>query len=176
MHKKKVQMEFNSQIKGIFEIHNIPLTEGLSILLDLYYGLTPSYVPQDLKRKVLSCGILNYSYGTSTVEWNTPLFEEQVTGFEWITEYMNLFRDVNASRRGVKKDCLVRMKRFFVNNPAVRVEDVMRATRQYLKTLNNPTYCKMSHKFIYEQDGTSMLASYLETSKAEQIRTFDERM
>lgn len=160
MSKKRVQIDINSEIKNILQQRNISLVDGVSVLVNLYYGLTPSYVPKELIQKVLASGIVNYDYTTKTVDWYVPLFDEQETNFEWVTEWMDLFKAVNPSRRGTKKDCLIRMKRFFTNNPHIRVNQVFQATRQYLATIDNPMYCKMSHKFIYEQDGTSMLLSY----------------
>ena len=90
------------------------------------------------------------------------MFEEQETGFEWVSEWMDLFKAVNPERRGSKADVLRRMKRFFMNNPSVRKDDVFKATQNYLKTISEPMYCKKSHKFIYEIDGSSMLLDYVE--------------
>ena len=90
------------------------------------------------------------------------MFEETESGFEWISDWMDLFKNVNPERRGVKADVLRRMKKFFVNNPSIRKEQVLEATKMYLKTVDNPTYCKKSHKFIYEQDGSSMLLDFVE--------------
>ena len=126
-------------------------------------------MPKELERKVLACGIVSKDYKTNDIVWLMPLFEESVTGFEWVTDWMDLFKSVNPSRRGVKKEVMTRMKRFFINNPTIRAQDVVEATKLYLKGVDNAQYCKSSHKFIYEIDGTSMLLGFvgqLETDKA----------
>jgi len=162
MSRKKIALEFNSEIKDIFNRSSISIHDGLSYLLCLYYGTDPSFIPKELERKVLSTGIVTKDYSNDELKWNVSLFEETESGFEWITNWMDLFKQVNPERRGVKADVLRRMKKFFVNNPSVRKEDVFEATRMYLKTIDNSIYCKKSHKFIYEQDGSSMLLDYVE--------------
>lgn len=159
---KRINLNFNSEVKEIFKRSQIDLHDGITYLLALYYGTDPSYFPDEFKTKVLSTNILTKDYKTNTYVWNVPLFEEIEIGFEWVSEWMDLFKMINPERRGVKADVLVRMKKFFMNNPAVRKEQVFEATTEYLRTVSNPIYCKKAHKFIYEIDGTSMLLHYVE--------------
>jgi hypothetical protein len=156
-----VRMTMNSEITNILREKRIPIQDATVYLLSLHYGLKPTYIPEELKRKVLASGIATIEYPSETVKWLTPLFEEQEIGFEWISEWMDLFKAVNSGRRGVRADVLRRMKRFFANNPSIRKEEVFRATNKYLGEISNPVYCKKSHKFIYEIDGTSMLLDYV---------------
>lgn len=162
MSRKNITLDFNSEIKTIFTLKKIPIHDGLSYLLNLYYGVSPSYLPEKIERKVLSTGIITKDYSSDTVVWNVPLFMEQEIGFEWVSEWMDLFKKVNPERRGVKNDVLRRMKKFFVNNPSIRKDEIIEATIVYLKSLSDPMYCKKSHKFIYEQDGSSMLKDYID--------------
>ena len=162
MSRRIITLNFNSEIREIFNRHSISLHDGLSYLLCLHYGTDPSFIPETLESKVLATRIVTKNYDTGEVQWNIPLFEETENGFEWISDWMDLFKAVNPERRGVKADVLRRMKKFFVNNPSIRRDDVIEATKMYLKTVDNPTYCKKSHKFIYEQDGSSMLLDYVE--------------
>jgi hypothetical protein len=162
MSRKQITLEFNSEIKDIFNRYSIPMHDGMSYLVCLHYGLDPSFIPPVLERKILATKIVTRDYENNQVKWNVGLFEETETGFEWIGEWMDLFKNVNPERRGVKADVLKRMKKFFMNNPSVRKEDVFNATNRYLESVSNPMYCKKSHKFIYEIDGTSMLADYVE--------------
>ena len=63
---------------------------------------------------------------------------------------------------------------FFVNNPSVRKDEVFQATENYLKSVSEPIYCKKSHKFIYEIDGTSMLKDYVDgLSRAQEVKRAD---
>lgn len=173
---KTTLLTVNSAIKNILSTNKIPLHDGLSVLLCLYYGVEPSYIPLELERKVLATGIVSKDYSDGTIDWRFSLFEETETGFEWISDWMDLFKNANPDRRGTKSFVLTRMKKFFANNPSVRKEEIFSATNAYLKTLGNPLYCKKSHKFIYEQDGSSMLLDYIENEKykSKLFRRIDE--
>jgi hypothetical protein len=150
----------NSEIKELLRRASVPIDDGIGYLLTLYYDVRISFVPPVLQQKVLSTNIVNIDYTSNTLVWNVSLFEETEIGFEWIGDWMNLFKNVNPDRRGVKADVLKRMKKFFMNNPTYRKEDVFKAAENYLATVSNPIYCKKAHKFIYEIDGTSMLLEY----------------
>ena len=165
MGRKKIMLTINSKVKEILSLNRIDSHDGLSYLLCIYYGLEPTYLPETLKNKVLASKIITKDYSTGEIIWNEALFEESVKGYEWVKEWMDLFKQVNPARRGVKSYVITRMKRFFVNNPEIRVEQVMDATKKYLSTVDNPAYCKNSHKFIYEADGSSMLESYIDQIK-----------
>lgn len=161
----KMDIKVNTEIKKILARRNIPIHDGVCFLVSLYYGLNPSFIPKELERKVLASGIVTKDYSTEQITWLVPLLEESVTGFEWVGAWMDLFKEVNPDRRGVKREVITRMKRFFVNNPSVRTEDVVDATKLYLKGVNEARFCKKSHKFIYEIDGTSMLTDFVEQLK-----------
>lgn len=162
MSRKRIVLNFNSEIRSIFATHSISIHDGLAYLLCLYYNLDPSYIPEVLERKILSTNIVTKDYENDIIKWNVSLFEETENGFDWISDWMDLFKRVNPERRGTKADVLRRMKTFFMNNPSVRKEDVFKATEMYLQSVSSPMYCKKSHKFIYEQDGSSMLLDYVE--------------
>lgn len=157
----RTTLVINSDILNILKENNITQEGGVSYLLLLYYNLRPSYIPENLERKILSLGIVNMDYNTKTLVWYIPLFEEGEKSFEWVKEWMDLFKTINPERKGIKADVIKRMKKFFSNNPDVRVDEVIEATKNYLRTVSSPTYCKKSHKFIYEQDNSSMLLDYV---------------
>jgi len=160
-------ININSEVINLLKEEKVNVEDGISILTILYYNLKPSFIPEILLNKVLSLGIIDKDYTTNTLIWKKPLFEESVTGFEWVTEWMDLFKKVNPERRGTKADVIRRMKKFFVNNPSIRTDEVFEATKTYLRSLGDSQYCKKSHKFIYEQDGTSMLLQFIEAKKEE---------
>ena len=159
---RNVKVVVNPKIKEILSSINVSVHDGLCYLFCVYYGIDPSYIPMELKQKILATRIVTKDYDTGEITWKVPLFEGQEIGFEWIDEFMNLFRDLNPARKGTKSMVLSRMKKFFMNNPSVRKEDVMEATKLYLKSVDNPEYLKLSHKFIQEKDG-SMLEDWIET-------------
>ena len=91
MTKKKLALEVNSRIKTLLQSNQINIQDGLTFLISVYYNLTPSFIPKDLENKVLALNIINKDYETNQIVWKVNLFEEQITGFEWITEFMDLF-------------------------------------------------------------------------------------
>jgi hypothetical protein len=159
---KQITLNFNSEVKNLFIKHNISVHDGLGYLMCLYYSISPTYIPKELERKILSTSIVTKDYEHDSIKWNISLFEETETGFEWISDWMDLFKSVNPERRGTKADVLRRMKKFFVNNPSIRKDEIFEATKIYLLSISSPQYCKKSHKFIYEIDGSSMLGDYVE--------------
>ena len=176
MSKKQLILEINPEIRTIFNSKSIPIHDGVAYLLCLYYGLSPSYIPEELSRKILATNIVTKDYSSDTIKWNINLFEEQETGFEWISEWMDLFKEKNPERRGAKADVLRRMKKFFINNPSVRKEEIFSATKSYLDSVSEPIYVKKSHKFIYEMDGSSMLKDYLDNLNRtkEETQAYDD--
>lgn len=167
-------MEFNSEIKKILVKNNIKIDDGLLVLVGIYFDIGYNSFNQDVFKKLSTLGIFSKDYVSNSIVWNIPLFEEQETGFEWIGEWMDLFKQINPERRGTKADVLRRMRRFFALNPSVRKEDVFNATKRYLSGISDPTYCKKSHKFIAEQDGSSMLKEFIETTQKENLTTYND--
>lgn len=167
MSKKKMILEVNSNILQILKDNAIPVHDGIAFLLCIYYNLQPSYIPEELVTKIFSIGILNKNYSTNEITWNEDLFEEGEKEFEWVSNWMSLFGNINKERRGVKQDVIKRMKKFFANNPSIRVDDVLKATHRYLQTVSDPKFLKKSHKFIYEGDGSSLLKEWIDRTKEE---------
>lgn len=157
-----MKMLLNPEIKPILSSFNIPVKDGLAYLLAIYYDVKPSYIPDGLVQKMNITRILVLDEQSKTLTWNIPLFEEQVTGFEWVKNWIQEFGDINKDRKGTYKSVAARMKTFFVNNPSIRQDEVIEATRMYFRTVTNPTYLKTSHKFIYEGVGAEKISHLLE--------------
>ena len=157
-------MQINEKIKTTFKEFKIPYDDGVGYLLSLYHNLEISYIPEETKRKVLSTGIVQQD--RMGIQWMIPLFEGQETNFKWVElEYIPLFADANIAKKGNKKDCIVRMKKFFAENPDVRKHEVIEATKYYISQQDDVTYLRMSHYFIYKDKGvnqTSDLANWVE--------------
>ena len=170
-----MELTINSEIKSILQERHLPINDSVGFLICLYYKIKPSYIPKELQRKIFSTKIIDKNYETDEIIWKVSLFEETETGFEWIKDWMDMFGRVNPDRRGVKTDVLRRMKKFFSNNPSIRTDDVIRATEFYIRGVSDSKYLKKSHKFIYEQDGTSMLLEYVERLK-ERVQTIQENV
>lgn len=156
----------NQEIVDILKRNVLLNDDTVCFLLGLHFGLLPYTGTPYIANSVLSLGIVNMDPSTKTLVWKYPLLETSSKGFEWIPEWMDLFKKVSPTRRGNKAEVVKRMKKFFVENPSVRKDDVFKATKRYLQTVDNPTFCKTSHKFIKERED-SLLETYLQISDEE---------
>lgn len=158
---------FNSEIREILGETSIKYDDGMSFLLSLYYGINPTYMPDNLKLRMLNLGIFEISDKEGVI-WKVPLFEEQVKGFEWVVEYRDAFKRLNPDRAGDLNSCITRFKRFLAKYPEYRVEDIKDAVNAYFRSVTNSKYLMKSHKFIFEghiNTGSSELLTWLERIK-----------
>lgn len=170
-------IEINPRIIEILRERRLPMDDALGVLVMMHHGIKPSYLPADIVSKVLAAGIAKLDPITRTFDWTYSLYDGENIAYDWVKEWMDLFKAVNPERRGTKASVVKRMKELFANNPQYNVNDVMSATRRYLQSVTNPQYCKTSHKFIKEQDGSSMLLEQLERqSTGRDARTFNTRI
>ena len=145
----------NKEIKEELNKYRIPYEEGVMYLLAIYYGLNnpfPSYMSVDLYPKVLATGIVVINPDKS-LTWKMPLFENQETKFAWVADYRLAFKRINPDRAGNLNTCIQRMKKFFIENPSVREEDIKGAVNMYFNSVKDPQYLITSHKFIYDGIG-----------------------
>jgi hypothetical protein len=151
-------MTINTEVKEILREFDISLDDGLMYLLSIYYGYTPSYIPDSLKSRINRTKIIVRD-DKGELKWNVSLFEGQETKFDWVaTEWMPIFANLNPDRKGVKRTAISRMKKFFAKNPDYRKEDVMEATRMYAKSVDDTNYTVTSHYFIYKGVGAEKVS------------------
>lgn len=159
-------MDINPQIVETLSTFNIPLDDGKAYLLSVYFELKPSVFPDLLKQRINTTNIFSFKDGG--IVWNVPLFTNEGTDskWAWVEEWRLMFKKMNSGRAGSKTTVLTRMKSFFANNPDVRKEEVIAATKMYLNSITNPEYVVTSHYFIYKDKGadrSSALESWIET-------------
>lgn len=165
-------MEINQQIRDLLDSFGINQEDGLSYLLSVYYDCRPSYTPTTLIQKINATNILGIGASRELI-WNIPLFVSSVETdgkWDWVKLWNKSFGDINPKRRGTDKDCILRMKKFFAENPEVRKEDVVNATQMYFSSLSDRQYLISSHYFIYKgvgRDKISALASWVERYQQE---------
>jgi len=111
-------------------------------------------MPQLLIQKLYVTGIVVRNLD-NTLTWKQPLFDKQEVNFAWVEDFRNTFKKINPERAGTLSTCIQRMKRFFYENPHVRVDEVKGATLMYQRTVTAPQYLITSHKFIFEGAGVS---------------------
>ncbi len=140
-------MKINREVIEKLRNNGIEIDEGLTFLLSLYHDLKPSYIPNSIKSKVLTTNIISFTEGS--INWEIPLFGEVVTHFEWVKEYRDSFKKINPERAGNLTTCTSRFKKYFAENPHIRVEDVRDAVNMYFRSVRDPQYLMKSHNFIY---------------------------
>lgn len=164
---------FNTDLICLLKNKKINVDDALTYLLSIYYEIKPSYIPKNLESTLLALNIVNKNYFSKELIWNINLFEEQITNFEWINEFRNMFKSVNPDRVGTKVDTLKRMKKFLQENPMTSISEILEATRLYLSTLTNSIYCKKAHKFIYDTEG-SVLLEYIEKLREKKESDYED--
>lgn len=170
-------VEINPDLIEAIRDKRLPMDDTLGMLILLHHGVKPTYIPEDFIRRVLASGIVTYDATSKTYDWKHGLYEGGNNQYDWIKDWMDLFKAVNPDRRGTKASVVKRFKDLFANYPQYNIDNVMAATKSYLQTVTNPQYCKTSHKFIKEQDGSSMLLEQLEKqSTGRGARTFETRI
>ena len=143
-------MEINQQIRDLLDSFGINQEDGLSYLLSVYFECRPSYTPTILIQKINATNILGIGASRELI-WNIPLFVASVEAdgkWDWVKAWNQSFGDINPKRKGSDKDCIIRMKKFFAENPEVRKEDVIGATKLYFNSLSSRDYLTSSHYFI----------------------------
>ena len=153
----------NETLIKIIREARLNVDNSICYLLAIHYGIKPDCFSKELISKL---NMLNlFSQDKYGVTWNYPLFEEQQTAFGWVeTEYIPLFRAANPSRGKHLKACLLRMKKFFAENPNVRQDDVISAVKRYLAETDG-MYIKEPHYFITKGvgvDKVSLLEEWVE--------------
>jgi len=171
-------MKINQQVIDSIEKAGIPVKDGLSYLLSVYFSCVASTVTSALVKKMAFTGIFSVIKGE--IWWHINLFEEAessktVEKWDWVTtEYRKMFESVNPKRSGPKSSALAKMKKFFSENPDTRKEEVIGATKMYIRNLSDAQYITSAHYFISKGTGVNKISgledwvdkykSYLSTS------------
>lgn len=170
-------MKINPQIALVLGQFNIPVDDGISYLLSVYFELKPTVFPPLLIQKINVTNIISMD-NERNLMWNVPLFENSDPAashkWDWVEEWREMFGRINPARKGTKSSTLIRMKTFFSQNPDVRKEEVIGATMLYFKSLQSADYLITSHYFIFKDKGTnktSSLEEWIEKYRALSIKT-----
>jgi len=153
-------MEINEQILEAFKEYNIYPPDGICYLISLFYGYEPTYIPEELKIKINTTGIVVEK--DKNLHWNIPLYKEQTTAFDWVkTEYVSLFKKANIEKGGHVREAISRMKKLFAENPEIRKEEIIEATKMYLYNTDH-NYIRLPHYFITKGVGTNQIHDILD--------------
>ena len=72
---------------------------------------------------------------------------------EFIEEYRKLWKGLKPGSMGSENACKEKMLRWMGENPNYTKEDILKAAKIYINSLNNYQYLQAAHYFIYKKDG-----------------------
>lgn len=152
-------MIINSEILNLLRKFKIREEEGLCYLLCLFYRIElPSFIPISLTEKMLLTNI--FVYEDKKINWIVSLWEQENTQFDWVEkEYIPLF--TSLGKTPYKKECLDRMKKFFFTYPDIRKEEVIDATKLYIRRTENK-FIRQPHYFISKGVGVQTISDLLQ--------------
>ncbi len=171
-----MQRTINPRILEILKEMRINEQDGLAYLLILHYDLTPNFIPTQLVSVVQSTGIVEKALDGTGLKWKISLFAGEETAFGWVkTEYVEIFKAKNSTKGGRIRECTKRLKKLFADDPAIRKDDVIGATKMYVNS-TEAMYLMDPHYFIEKGVGankTFTLSTWIEKYK-EATGTVDE--
>ena len=89
---------------------------------------------------------------------------------EFIEEYRKLWKGLKPGSMGSENACKEKMLRWMGENPNYTKEDILKAARIYINSLNNYQYLQAAHYFIYKKDGKeedSRLSAFVEEKEVD---------
>lgn len=139
-------MKINPKIYEILEDIKAYPDDHITYLLSLYFGLSPVYIPSNVKANIGISGIVKFN--TDGIVWKIPLFQDNTVpdAWNWVkTEYCQKFRDIGHPPH--LRECETRLKKLFANNPDIRKEEVLGAVDLYLSNTDR-RFVRLPHYFI----------------------------
>ena len=89
---------------------------------------------------------------------------------EFIEEYRKLWKGLKPGSMGSENACKEKMLRWMGENPNYTKEDILKAAKIYINSLNNYQYLQAAHYFIYKKDGKeedSRLSAFVEEKEVD---------
>jgi hypothetical protein len=89
---------------------------------------------------------------------------------EFIEDYRNLWKGLKVGSMGSPMACKEKMLRWMGENPNYSKEDILKAAKIYINSLNNYQYLQAAHYFIYKKDGKeedSRLSAFIEEKEVD---------
>lgn len=89
---------------------------------------------------------------------------------EFIGKYRNLWKGLKVGSMGSENACKEKMLRWMNENPNYTKEDILKAAKIYINSLNNYQYLQAAHYFIYKKDGKeedSRLSAFIEEKEVD---------
>jgi len=101
-------------------------------------------------------------------------------GFEeFITEYRNLWKGLKVGSMGSHNSCSDKLSRWLKENPQYSKEDVLKAAKIYINSLDNYQYLQQADYFIYKKDAygeSSRLSSFIDETEVNNNTDWTSRL
>lgn len=84
---------------------------------------------------------------------------------EFIQEFRTLWKGLKPGSMGSEKACRDKMYRWMEENPRYTIEDILKAAKLYIKSVNDLTYLQSADYFIFKKDSkeeSSRLSAFID--------------
>ena len=150
-------------------LHNLQEKQFVKLIIDKFGTNT---IIREKSKLLLDFLSIESSYSDykskKVVKKSTRIISE---GFdEFIEEYRNLWKGLKVGSMGSPMACKEKMLRWMGENPNYTKEDILKAAKIYINSLNNYQYLQAAHYFIYKKDGKeedSRLSAFIEEKEVD---------
>ena len=150
-------------------LHNLQEKQFVKLIIDKFGTNT---IIREKSKLLLDFLSIESSYSDykskKVVKKSTRTISE---GFdEFIEEYRNLWKGLKVGSMGSPNACKEKMLRWMGENPNYTKEDILKAAKIYINSLNNYQYLQAAHYFIYKKDGKeedSRLSAFIEEKEVD---------
>ena len=149
-------------------LHNLQEKQFVKLIIDKFGTNT---IIREKSKLLLDFLSIESSYSDykskKVVKKSTRIISE---GFdEFIEEYRKLWKGLKVGSLGSYKTCYDKMKRWMSENPNYSKEDILKAARIYIKSLDNYQYLQQADYFIFIKDGkdeNSRLSAFIDEQES----------
>lgn len=150
-------------------LHNLQEKQFVKLIIDKFGTKT---IIREKSKLLLDFLSIESSYSDykskKVVKKSTRTISE---GFdEFIEEYRKLWKGLKLGSMGSPGACKEKMLRWMGENPNYTKEDILKAAKIYINSLNNYQYLQAAHYFIYKKDGKeedSRLSAFIEEKEVD---------
>ena len=150
-------------------LHNLQEKQFVKLIIDKFGTNT---IIREKSKLLLDFLSIESSYSDykskKVVKKSTRTISE---GFdEFIEEYRNLWKGLKVGSMGSPNARKEKMFRWMGENPNYTKEDILKAAKIYINSLNNYQYLQAAHYFIYKKDGKeedSRLSAFIEEKEVD---------
>ena len=150
-------------------LHNLQEKQFVKLIIDKFGTNT---IIREKSKLLLDFLSIESSYSDykskKVVKKSTRTISE---GFdEFIEEYRKLWKGLKPGSMGSENACKEKMLRWMGENPNYSKEDILKAAKIYINSLNNYQYLQAAHYFIYKKDGKeedSRLSAFIEEKEVD---------